>query len=120
MKKFLAIVASILLAAAPLSAQTIFRPAEVTISTDVVTIDGKKFFSHVVREKQTLYSIGKAYGVSSLDIIDTNPSLNLDRRPIKPGDVLLIPVTDKALSLRQKHAAKHLAGVPVPGAGNPE
>ena len=104
MKKFLAIVASILLAAAPLSAQTIFRPAEVTISTDVVTIDGKKFFSHVVREKQTLYSIGKAYGVSSLDIIDTNPSLNLDRRPIKPGDVLLIPVTDKALSLRQKQA----------------
>ena len=98
MKRFLAIATAFLLAAAPLGAQTIFQPAEVTISTEVITIDGKNYFSHVVRERQTLYSIGKAYGVSSLDIIDLNPSLNLDTRPIKAGDVLLIPVTEKALA----------------------
>ena len=79
MKRFLAIATAFLLAAAPLGAQTIFQPAEVTISTEVITIDGKNYFSHVVRERQTLYSIGKAYGVSSLD-------------------VLLIPVTEKALA----------------------
>ena len=98
MKRFLAIATAFLLAAAPIGAQTIFQPAEVTISTEVITIDGKNYFSHVVRERQTLYSIGKAYGVSSLDIIDLNPSLNLDTRPIKAGDVLLIPVTEKALA----------------------
>lgn len=105
MRKLLALLACVLLAAGHLEAQTIYRPSEVTVSKDVVTIDGKQYFSHVVRDRQTLYSIGKAYGVSSLDIIDTNPSLNLDRRPIKAGDVLLIPVTERALAAMQAAAA---------------
>ena len=104
MRKLLALLACVLLAAGHLEAQTIYRPSEVTVSKDVVIIDGKQYFSHVVRDRQTLYSIGKAYGVSSLDIIDTNPSLNLDRRPIKAGDVLLIPVTERTLSAMQAAA----------------
>ena len=111
MRKLLALLACVLLAAAPLDAQTIYRPSEVTVSGDIVTIEGKQYFSHVVRNRQTLYSIGKAYGVSSLDIIDANPSLNLDRRPIKAGDVLLIPATEKALAAMQEAAAS--AGTPA-------
>ena len=111
MRKLLVLLACVLLAAAPLNAQTIYRPSEVTVSGDIVTIDGKQFFSHVVRDRQTLYSIGKAYGVSSLDIIDTNPSLNLDRRPIKAGDVLLIPATEQALAAMRKAAATPAAAL---------
>ena len=111
MRTLLALLACVLLAAAPLDAQTIYRPSEVTVSGDIVTIEGKQYFSHVVRNRQTLYSIGKAYGVSSLDIIDANPSLNLDRRPIKAGDVLLIPATEKALAAMQEAAAS--AGTPA-------
>ena len=99
MKKLLALLACALLAAAPLDAQTIFKPSEVTVSRTVVAVDGKQYLSHVVRERQTLYSIGKAYGVSSLDIIDANPSLNLDFRSIKAGDILLIPATEETLAL---------------------
>ena len=99
MKKLLALLACALLAAAPIDAQTIFKPSEVTVSRTVVTVDGKQYLSHVVRERQTLYSIGKAYGVSSLDIIDANPSLNLDFRSIKAGDILLIPATEETLAL---------------------
>ncbi|MGM9791401.1 MAG: ABC transporter substrate-binding protein [Candidatus Cryptobacteroides sp.] len=113
MRKLLALLACVLFAAAPLNAQTIYRPSEVTVSGDIVTIDGKQYFSHVVRDRQTLYSIGKAYGVSSLDIIDTNPSLNLDRRPIKAGDVLLIPATEQALAAMRKTAASVPDGLQV-------
>ena len=113
MRKVLALLACVLLAAAPLDAQTIYRPSEVTVSGDVVTVDGKQYFSHVVRNRQTLYSIGKAYGVSSLDIIDANPSLNLDRRPIKAGDVLLIPATGKALAAVKEAASSDPVGSAV-------
>ncbi len=68
-----------------------FVAAPVKISSDRVKIGDKLYWSHVVTEKQTLYSIGKAYGVSSLDIIDANPNLGLDQRSIRTGDVLLIP-----------------------------
>lgn len=64
---------------------------EVKVSTDRTKVGGKFYYLHAVQEGQTLYSIGRAYGVSSLDIIDCNPKLGLDKRLIRPGDVLLIP-----------------------------
>lgn len=64
---------------------------EVKISSDRTKVGGKSYYLHAVQEGQTLYSIGKAYGVSSLDIMDCNPKLGLDKRLIRPGDVLLIP-----------------------------
>lgn len=68
-----------------------FPQVEVKISSDRTKVGGKSYYLHAVQEGQTLYSIGKAYGVSSLDIIDCNPKLGLDKRLIRPGDVLLIP-----------------------------
>ncbi len=69
-----------------------YVPTPVTVSSDMVRVGNNLFYAHVVLARQTLYSIGKAYGVSSLDIIDSNPKLDLRNRPIHPGDVLLIPV----------------------------
>ena len=40
----------------------------VTLSTEKVRMSGKLYYSHVVLERQTLFSIAKAYGVSIEDI----------------------------------------------------
>lgn len=61
----------------------------VTISTEKVKIDGKVFYSHIVLEKQTLYSISKAYGVSVQDIYAANP--NLETEGLKKNAIILIP-----------------------------
>ena len=83
--------AALLLGAVALPAQQT-EPVPVKVSSDRVRVGDKVYFAHVVTPRQTLYSIGKAYGVSTLDIIDSNPKLDLHHKPIHPGDVLLIPV----------------------------
>ena len=62
------------------------------MSTDKVRVNGKSYYTHVVTEKQTLYSISKAYEVSTDDIIHANPKLHLDKEPLKEGSILLVPV----------------------------
>jgi len=66
----------------------------VTVSRNTVKQDGKLYYSHVVQEKQTLYSISKAYGVSLGDIYEANPSLK--ENGLKKNEIILIPaVLDK-------------------------
>ena len=67
-----------------------FTPAPVTISKDRVKYKGKTYFSHVVQESQTLYSIAKAYGVSVQEIYDANPELTV----LKKNAIILIPDKD--------------------------
>ena len=67
-----------------------FVPAPVTISKDKVKYKGKTYFSHVVQESQTLYSIAKAYGVSVQEIYDANPELSV----LKKNAIILIPDKD--------------------------
>ena len=62
----------------------------VTISAEKIRMDGKLYYAHKVIEKQTLYSISKAYGVSAEDIIRANPQLGEDGQ-LKAGSILLIP-----------------------------
>ena len=38
----------------------------VTVSSDKVRLSGKVYYSHVVLEKQTLFSIAKAYASASM------------------------------------------------------
>ena len=64
----------------------------VTISKDKVKIDGKVFYSHIVLEKQTLYSIKNAYNVSIEDIYKYNPSVQ--ENGLKKNDIIIIPVVD--------------------------
>lgn len=61
----------------------------VTISKEKVRVNGKVCYSHVVRDKQTLYSIAKAYEVSVDDIYSLNPSLK--EEGLKKNSIILIP-----------------------------
>lgn len=61
----------------------------VTISKEKVRIEGRQYYSHIVLEKQTLFSIGKAYGVTVEDIYAANPGLK--ETGLKKNAVILIP-----------------------------
>lgn len=65
-------------------------------SKDRVKVDGKAYYAHVVTEKQTLFSICKAYDVSVDAIYEANENLNLRTEGLKTGQVLLIPVKARA------------------------
>ena len=75
MKRYLviAIVSAILLPTLSSAQEYVSTPVE--ISKEKVKIEGKVCYSHIVQEKQTLYSISKAYGVSIEDIYKFNPSV---------------------------------------------
>ena len=47
---------------------------------------------HVVQQGETLYSIGAKYGVKAIEIVETNPSLDINAIPI--GTIIRIPHTD--------------------------
>ncbi len=68
------------------------------------------FFYYTVKDKDTLYSISKSYGVEVSDIIDANPVL---REGLKTGQVLKIPKV-KAPGPELTAIADSLAGITVP------
>lgn len=72
----------------------------VTVSKEKVKVDGKVFYSHVVLERQTLFSIGQAYGVSIDDIYEANPSLR--ENGLKKNAIILIPAAEKQQAKDQK------------------
>lgn len=63
----------------------------VTVSKEKVRSGGKVYYSHVVQERQTLYSISKAYGVTIEEIYEANPTLNLESEGLKKNQILMIP-----------------------------
>ena len=69
---------------------------QIVVSTDKVRYNGRVFYSHVVQERQTLYSISKAYNVTLQEIYDANPNLKLETDGLKKDQILLIPVKDGA------------------------
>ncbi len=77
-------------------AQT-YTQTPVTVSKEKVKgSDGKIYWSHVVLEKQTLFSIAKAYGVTVNDIIKANPDIDLKDEGLKKNAIILIPATGTA------------------------
>ena len=99
MKKLVMIclAAVLLLGAGPLHAQdTEYKATPVTISKDKVRENGKLYYSHVVLERQTLFSIAKAYGVTIQDIYDANPTLKLETEGLKTYQILHIPYVENA------------------------
>lgn len=67
---------------------------QVVVSNDKVRSNGKIYYSHVVQERQTLYSICKAYNVTLQEIYDANPTLNLETEGLKKDQILLIPIKE--------------------------
>lgn len=64
----------------------------VEISKEKVRIDGKVCYSHIVLEKQTLFSISKAYEVSIDDIYRFNPDVK--ENGLKKNAIIIIPSKD--------------------------
>ena len=89
----------------PAAAQEYISTA-VEISKEKVKIDGKVCYSHVVQEKQTLYSISKAYQVSIDDIYLFNPTLK--ETGLKKNSIIIIPSKDaiKAAQPQEVSAVK--------------
>ena len=79
----------------------------VTVSKEKVRVNGKVCYSHIVREKQTLFSIAKAYDVTVDDIYSFNPSLK--ETGLKKNAIILIPSAE-ALSAAQPAEKPSAAG----------
>ena len=92
---FAAALLTISLGTAVTSAQE-YVPTPVTVSKEKVKLNGKTYLSHVVLERQTLYGISKAYGVSEEDLYRANPSLR--ETGLQKNAILLIPVAESAAS----------------------
>ncbi|MGN0191671.1 MAG: LysM peptidoglycan-binding domain-containing protein, partial [Candidatus Cryptobacteroides sp.] len=83
---------AVCLGGTPAYAQS-YTPTPVTVSAEKVKVNGKLYYSHVVLERQTLYSISKAYGVSIADIKKANPGI--EGEGLRKNSIILIPVTGK-------------------------
>ena len=70
-----------------------YDPVPVTVSTEKVTLNGKVYLYHTVMERQTLYSISKAYGVTVDEIYEANPTLH--RTGLLKNSVILVPYKEK-------------------------
>lgn len=67
--------------------------AAVERSTTVVYINGTKYYVHVVKAGDTLYSLAKAYDVSEKDIIDNNAGI--DASTLRIDQTIKIPVIEQ-------------------------
>lgn len=81
-----------------------YESTPVTISKDKVRVDGKICYSHVVLERQTLFSISKAYNVSIEEIYRYNPSVK--EEGLKKNSILIIPVQDTQTVTASEKAAE--------------
>ena len=70
-----------------------YQPVPVTISRSQVSEKGKTYYVHIVLERQTIYGITKAYGVTQEDLYAANPTLA--QKGLQAGTVIYIPVVSK-------------------------
>ena len=75
-----------------------YVPTPVTVSKEKVKLNGKVYLSHVVLERQTLYGISKAYGVTEEDLYEANPSLR--ETGLQKNAILLVPFREQAASVQ--------------------
>ncbi|MBR1872989.1 MAG: LysM peptidoglycan-binding domain-containing protein [Bacteroidales bacterium] len=87
------------LALAPRMGAQAYTPAPVEHSTEKVRSGGKVYWSHVVKEKQTLFSIARAYGVTVDEICAANPDMKLKEEGPKTNAILLVPVSSSSSEL---------------------
>lgn len=93
-----------------------YTQTPVTVSKEKIRdSDGKVYYSHVVQERQTLFSIAKAYGVTVNDIYDANKDLDLKNLGLKKNSILRIPATGTPQT--ETAAAEPAKKVEQPSAG---
>lgn len=88
---------------ATISAQD-YENTPVTVSKEKIRIDGQICYSHIVLEKQTLYSICKAYNVTAEDIYKYNPGVK--ENGLKKNSILIIPVVESPKEAEVKAAGE--------------
>lgn len=74
-----------------------YENTPVSISKEKIRIDGTVCYSHIVLERQTLFSISKAYNVSIEDIYKFNPSVK--EKGLQKNSIILIPCEGMPASL---------------------
>ena len=89
MKRHIALLASLLVLTCTAAVAQDYVPTPVTISTEKVKLNGKVYYAHLVMERQTVFSIAKAYGVTEQDLYDANPSLR--ETGLQKSSILLVP-----------------------------
>ena len=75
------------------AAQEYVAPA-VEVSGQKVKKDGKVYYSHIVKERQTMYSISKAYNVTQEEIFEANPGLK--ENGLKKNSIIMIPTQSES------------------------
>lgn len=88
MRKILSLIA-LLLITGNMDAQTYPTP-QVTVSTEKIKENGVLKYVHHIKQGETLYSISKAYGVPTQEILKNNPNA---QSGLRMGMILFIPVT---------------------------
>lgn len=83
-------VAALLLTFSSVAGAQEYIAPQVEVSDQKVKKDGKVYYSHVVQERQTIYSISKAYNVTQDEILDANPGLR--ENGLKKNSIIMIPV----------------------------
>jgi len=72
----------------------------VNISTEKVSRNGKLYYSHIVTQRQTVFSICKAYQVNEEELYEANPGLK--ENGLKMDSIILIPIPDKETASESK------------------
>lgn len=90
--RILAVTLTLTVGGAAVAAAQDYENTPVSISKEKVRINGKVCYSHVVLEKQTLFSISKAYNVSLDEIYKFNPTLK--ETGLKKNSIIVIPATE--------------------------
>ena len=72
-----------------------YQAPEVKVSAEKVRIGEKLFLVHKVEPRQTIFSICKAYGVTSEELKAANPDL---KDGLKAGSILYIPAGSEAVA----------------------
>lgn len=104
MKRFFSLLAVLLLACTADALAQEYVATPVTVSREKVRLNGKVYLSHVVLERQTLFGISQAYGVSVEELYEANPTLK--EKGLQKNSILLVPYRETPATAAPAPAAQ--------------
>ena len=105
MKRLFTLLAALVLLSGTAALAQEYVPTPVTVSKEKVKLNGKVYLSHVVLEKQTLYGISKAYGVTEEELYEANPTLKATG--LQKNAILLVPFKESAAPVVEGQAQNY-------------
>ena len=93
MKRLLIVLAALAAFACAEAYAQDYVPTPVTVSKEKVKLNGQVYLSHVVLERQTIFGICKAYGVTEEELYEANPTLK--ETGLQKNAILLIPYREQ-------------------------